>query len=121
MNEKKRQDDSKRKRRNSIIIRLSDEELAELNEAIDKSGLTRTDFFMKVLHGANVVVIPDLQNVFVELKKQGINLNQALRFTYQTGYTSELEHAIKKCNAVMDIANDLLIETENKSKKGGRK
>lgn len=121
MNEKKRQDDSKRKRRNSIIIRLSDEELAELNKATEKSGLTRTDFFMKVLHGANIVVIPDLQNVFVELKKQGVNLNQALRFTYQTGYQSEFESAIRKCNATYGLAKELLIATENKSKKGGKK
>ncbi|MDD4422743.1 MAG: hypothetical protein PHD46_06880 [Eubacteriales bacterium] len=121
MNEKKRQDDSKRKRRNSIIIRLSDEELVELNEAIEKSGLTRADFIMKVLHGSNITVIPDLQNVYVELKRQGINLNQALRFTYQTGFTYELENVIKRCNAVIDIAKDLLIATENKAKKGGKK
>jgi len=38
-----------RQRANQIVIRFSDEELAELNQAIAESGLSKTDFFLQLL------------------------------------------------------------------------
>ena len=57
MSEKNKQDDSKRKRKNQIIFRCSDEELELLNEVTQKSGLSRTDFFLSVLKNGSVIII----------------------------------------------------------------
>ena len=115
MDEKKRQDNSKRKRHNQISLRFSDEELEQLDGAIEKSGLTRTEFFMKLLQNSSIVIIPDLQEICIELKKQGVNLNQALRFAYQYGDNTELMKAVQDCDNLYDIAKDLCLATESKA------
>jgi len=121
INEKKLQDDNKRKRQHQIVIRFSDEELAELNTATEKSGLSRTDFFLSVMSGGSVVIITDLQDICIELKKQGVNLNQALRFAYQYGDNVELMKVVGNCNDLYDQTKDLCLATESKSSKARKK
>ena len=120
MVEKYKQDDTKRKRKNQIVIRCSDEELAELNKATEESGLSRTDFFLSVLHNSSDVIIEDLQDICIELKKQGINLNQALRFAYQYGDNSDLMKAVQNCNDLYEKTKNLVIETDSKARKKRR-
>ena len=117
MSKKYKQNNSKRKRRNQIIIRCSDEELEEINRVTKESGLTRTDFILSIIRNGNIVVIKDLQNICIELKRQGINLNQALRFAYQYRDNNELRKAIKNCNDLYEQTKDLYIETESKARK----
>ena len=117
ISEKKRQDDNKRKRQHQIIIRFSDEELAGLNEVTEQSGMSRTEFFLKLMQNSNIVIISDLQAICIELKKQGVNLNQALRFAYQIGDTEELKQTIKKCNDLYEQTKKLCLATESKTSK----
>lgn len=102
-----------RKRNNQIVIRFSDEELIELNEKISQSKLNKTDFFLQVLRRGNVIVYSELQDICAELKKQGINLNQALRHYHETGFDEELKTAIQNCNDVYEEFKNLFIETDS--------
>lgn len=117
MAEKYKQDNNKRKRRNQIIIRCSDDELEELNSATKESGLSRTDFFLSILRNGNIVIIKDLHDICTELKRQGINLNQALRFAYQYKDNNELLETVKNCNNLYEQTKNLCLVTENKTRK----
>lgn len=117
MAEKYKQDNNKRKRRNQIIIRCSDDELEELNRATKESGLSRTDFFLSILRNGNIVIIKDLHDICTELKRQGINLNQALRFAYQYKDNNELLETVKNCNNLYEQTKNLCLVTENKTRK----
>jgi len=106
-----------RQRNNQIIIRFSDEELAELNEAISKSELSKTDFFLQLLRKSNIIILSDLKEICIELKRQGINLNQALRHYHETGFTEEIKSAIENCNDFYERAKNIFLKTENKMQK----
>lgn len=106
-----------RTRNNQIIVRLDDKELADLNEKIKKSGLTKTDFFIKASSNQNIIIVEDLKEICIELKKQGINLNQALKHYHEIGASRELEESIKNCNYLYEKLTELYISTENKISK----
>ncbi|MCL2773668.1 MAG: hypothetical protein FWD71_09990 [Oscillospiraceae bacterium] len=117
MSEQPAKKEYKRQRDNQIIIRFSDEELAELDEAIAESGLSKTDFFLQLLRKKNIVIVNDLKDICIELKRQGINLNQALRYYHESGYTEEIKAAIFNCNELYETAKNLFLSTENRIQK----
>ena len=110
-----------RQRDNQIIIRFSDEELAELNEAISKSKLSKTDFFLQLLRKSNIIILSDLKEICIELKKQGINLNQALRHYHETQFTEEIKTAIHNCNDFYEIAKNIFLTVDNKIQKSRKR
>jgi hypothetical protein len=110
-----------RQRNNQIIIRFSDEELAELNEAVTKSKLNKTDFFLQILRKSNIIILDDLKDICIELKRQGINLNQALRHYHESGISEELKTAIQNCNDLYENSKNLFLTVDNKIQKTKRK
>lgn len=66
------------KRNNSIIFRLSQKELEELNIKVAKSGLSRESFIRQVLAGATLSERPskDLLQVIKQLQYISNNMNQ---------------------------------------------
>jgi len=121
MQEQPQKKEYNRQRANQIIIRFSDEELAELNEAIEQSGLSKTDFFLQVLRKKNIIIVSDLKEICVELKRQGINLNQALRHYHESGFVEKIKEAIYNCNELYEKAKNIFLESENKIQKSKRK
>lgn len=121
MNEQAEKKRYNRKRDNQIIIRFSDEELAELNEAIEKSGLSKTDYFLQLLRNSNVIIMTDLKEICVELKRQGINLNQTLRHQHENEFTEKIKNAIQSCNELYEKAKNIFIAADNKIQKVRRK
>ena len=69
-----------RKRANRIWCRLNDEELAELNEKISKSKLTREEFIRRTLAEKKVVEMPpvDYRRLVFEMRRAGQNLHRLL-------------------------------------------
>ena len=110
-----------RQRANQIIIRFSDEELTELNQAIAESKLSKTNFFLQLLRKKNIIIVSDLKEICVELKRQGINLNQALRHYHKTGFTEEIKTAIYNCNELYEKGKNIFLESENKIQKAQKK
>jgi len=110
-----------RQRANQIVIRFSDEELAELNQAIAESGLSKTDFFLQLLRKKNIIIVSDLKEICVELKRQGINLNQALRYYHESGVTEKIKTAIYNCNELYEKAKNIFLESETKIQKAQKK
>jgi len=121
MEKKQTKKEYNRQRGKQIIIRFSEEELTEINQAIKESGLSKADFFLQVLRKKNIIIVSDLKEICFELKKQGINLNQALRHYHETKFTEEIEKAIRKCNDLYESAKNIFLESENRIQKVRRK
>ena len=69
-----------RKRNNQFAIRLSDSELALWNSKQSASGLSKTEFFLKMLKSTRIKVYSfneSLKLLYNELRHIGGNLNQA--------------------------------------------
>ena len=76
-----------RNRTNSIIIRLSDEELADLNEKVSRVGGSRERFIRQCISGVAIKERPpvDVPKLIQEVRRVGINLNQILRIANASG------------------------------------
>ena len=81
----------KRTRSHQVSFRLSDKEYALLQRKLAASGLSLTEFFIETISKGKVIVINDFIPLLLELKRQGVNLNQLTRRINQFSPTSERE------------------------------
>lgn len=72
----------KRNRPITYSFRVSEQERRIIDEKVKTSGLSRTDFLIRALTDKPVVVFERSGEVLQELKRQGNNLNQAVRNCY---------------------------------------
>lgn len=88
-----------RKRSELLSLRLTPEELAFLNEKAQAAEMSRTDFILAACRGDMIVVVDGAQELYQELRKQGVNLNQAVRWAKSWKSTNllELVDAQRKC------------------------
>lgn len=87
---------SNRNRSNQLAVRLSDSELALFNKKQTASGLSKTDFFVKLLKGSKVTAYhftDDVKCLCNELRKIGVNLNQ-IAYLVNIGRHTEAEGEI---------------------------
>lgn len=79
--------DDLRSRENSFLIRLTDEELNELENKVFKSGLTRERFIRKALSDCRVYEAPpvDFYTLIREINRVGSNIEQILRLANTKG------------------------------------
>ena len=75
-------------------FRASEQEKNLIDSAIAKSGLTITDFVIRSITDKPITVIENSGEILAELKRQGNNLNQVVRNSYN-GLATEEE--IKTC------------------------
>ena len=72
----------KRNRPITYSFRVSERERRIIDEKVKTSGLSRTDFLIRALTDKPVTVIANGGEILQELKRQGNNLNQAVRNCY---------------------------------------
>ena len=77
-------------------FRASEQEKNLIDSAIAKSGLTITDFVIRSITDKPITVIENGNDILTELKRQGNNLNQAVRNGY---YGIDTEREMKSCIA----------------------
>ena len=61
--------------------------------------MTKTDYIMAAAEGSPVIVIDEVPQLLVELRRQGVNLNQAVRLANETHSADlpELKAAVQRC------------------------
>ena len=72
----------KRNRPITYSFRVSERERRIIDEKVKISGLSRTDFLIRALSNKPIVIFPNGGEILQELKRQGNNLNQAVRNCY---------------------------------------
>ena len=85
---------AKRTRPFAYTFRVSEQEKNLIDEKIAKSGLTMREFILRSITNKPVIVIERGGEILAELKRQGNNLNQAVRNNY---YGMDMEREIKNC------------------------
>ena len=93
----------KRTRPNQLKFFVSDSELEKINKKINKSKMNKSDYLRTVALGKEIVVIEDFKEFFIEIKKQGTNINQIARIlnsggTVELGKLEEFTLEYKKLN-----------------------
>ena len=86
-----------RRRYRIINFRCTDAEYEFINEKIEQSKRTKTDFLIDTLLEKEIVVHNGLTGVLSELKKQGVNLNQALKLAHSGIEKENVQIAVKEC------------------------
>ena len=85
-----------RTRQFAYNFRASEQEKNLIDKAIEKSGLTMTAFLIRAITEKPITVIENGTEILAELKRQGNNLNQAVRGVYNGLATKE---EIQSCTA----------------------
>ena len=89
-----------RNRTNQIIIRLSDEELADLNEKTGRAGGSRERFIRACISGAVIREAPpvDVPRLIQEVRRVGASLNRILIIANARGLLEvpELRRALER-------------------------
>ena len=65
-----------RTRPKQIVIRLSEEELAQIKEKVEQSGKSQQQYIIEALTQSNIVITDGIKELIPELKRVGNNLNQ---------------------------------------------
>lgn len=80
---------------------MTDSEKELVDSKVKASGLSKTDFLIKTLSDKPIVCIDNGAEILNELKRQGNNLNQAVKSNYLGNTTeSELLSAVEECKWV---------------------
>ena len=79
-------------------FRVSADEKRLLDEKVTASGLNRTDYLIRVMSDKPIVSIESGNEILAELKRQGNNLNQAVKNNYFGDVTErELLSVVDDC------------------------
>lgn len=82
-------------------FRVSAEEKQLIDSKVKASGLNRTDYLIRALSNKPVVSIESGNEILAELKRQGNNLNQAVKNNYFGDITeSELLSVVDECKSL---------------------
>ena len=101
---------AKRKRNQTIFIRLTAEEKEEIINKAKQAQMTLTDYLITCSRNTNITVT-DLSEVLVELKRIGNNINQiarkinSKRFFFGK-FDSVVEGQRKIYNAILSLTGD---------------
>lgn len=65
-----------KRRPNKITFRLSDSELQDLRARVEKSGFNEQQFLIRAVFSKKLIEKDTLHQLLVELRREGVNLNQ---------------------------------------------
>lgn len=85
----------------TVNFRVSEAEKKLIDDKVKASGLNRTDYLIRVLSDKPIVSIESGNELLAELKRQGNNLNQAVKNNYFGDITEqELLSVVDDCKSV---------------------
>lgn len=95
-----------RKREKQIKFFVTDEESEKIERKIEKSKLSKSDYLRKCSLEKEIIIIDDLKELYIEIKKQGNNLNQLAKAVNEKrveniGNINETIEEYKKLNNIL--------------------
>lgn len=87
---------------------VSEKDYNDINKKIEKSKLSKQDYLTKCALDKQIIVIEDLQKVFVELKRQGTNLNQIARSINSGELYPMSEKSLKELEETWQLLRQLI-------------
>lgn len=86
-------------------FRVSEEEKMKIDKKIKKSKLKKSDYLRASALEKEIIIIEDFREFFIELKKQGTNINQIAKALNQGNMSKinfiQMEEEYKKLNELI--------------------
>lgn len=77
-----------RTRPKQIVIRVSEEELAQIKEKVEQSGKSQQQYIIEALTQSKIVNLDGIKELYPEIKRIGNNLNQIAKALNGSAYYS---------------------------------
>ena len=72
-----------------MIVRMTDREFSQFEEKRKKAKIgSRADFIMALVRDKPIMILDDLKDILVELKREGNNFNQGLKLMKKVNSSS---------------------------------
>lgn len=98
-----------------LICRVSEKEYEKFEKLVEKSKLTKSEFMRKSILKKKIIVIEDIKDLTIELKRIGNNLNQLTR-AVNAGEVKEIRE-LKEIKENLNITFDEVIKALEKVNK----
>jgi uncharacterized membrane-anchored protein len=96
-----------RERDKQLNIRLNEEEVKVMLKNIKKSKLSQSEYIRKSILQKNIIVIDEIKELMVELKRVGNNLNQITRMM-NSGEIKDSKEIVEVKNNLENIWNKVI-------------
>lgn len=86
----------------------TEKEFNLIKKKVKESKLKQNDFLLKCALEKKIIIIEDLQEIFIELKRQGVNLNQLARAVNQGELNLNTEKLEKELEETWRLLRQLI-------------
>lgn len=99
-----------RKRPKQIVIRLSEDEFIRVKNQVEKSELRQNEYLIRAILNKKITVVEGFEELKIELKRIGNNLNQLTRMAHEgrVNCADELSQINKELEEVWQLLKSLI-------------
>ena len=104
-----------RKRNKSIPIRVTEDELKQINKKAAKARLSRTDYLINCALGKEITLIEDIKPLLTEMRSIGNNLNQQTKLANMGKINAvNLEETLAALDRMYQVIHTLLAKNRGR-------
>ncbi|EPY2275049.1 MobC family plasmid mobilization relaxosome protein [Clostridium sporogenes] len=102
-----------RSRPKQIVIRVSEDELKKIKNKVSKSKLTQNEYLIRAALDKKILVVDELKDLNIELKRIGNNLNQLTKSVHEgkANCSKELLEINEEMKEVWQLLRQLTLKT----------
>ena len=105
--------EKKQNKNRHFNFRVNEKEYNKIKSKIEKSELNTSEYLLKTAMDKDIIVIDGLEEIIMQLRKIGNNINQLTKLCNQGRLTNiDLEDVKKEMNSIWQLLN-LLIQNQN--------
>ncbi len=105
--------EKKQNKNRHFNFRVNEKEYNKIKSKIEKSKSNTTEYLLKIAMHKDIIVIDGLEEIIMQLRKIGNNLNQLTKLCNQGRLTNiNLENVKKEMKSIWQLLN-LLIQKQN--------
>ena len=104
-----------RKRNKSIPIRVTEDELKQIDKKAAKARLSRTDYLINCALGKEITLIEDIKPLLTEMRRIGNNLNQQTKLANMGKINAvNLEETLAALDRMYQVIHTLLAKSRGR-------
>ena len=104
-----------RKRNKSIPIRVTEDELKQIDKKAAKVRLSRTDYLINCALGKEITLIEDIKPLLTEMRRIGNNLNQQTKLANMGKINAvNLEDTLAALDRMYQVIHTLLAKSRGR-------
>lgn len=105
--------EKKQNKNKHFNFRVNEKEYNKIKSKIEKSELNTSEYLLKTAMNKEIIVIDGLEEIIIQLRKIGNNINQLTKLCNQGRLTNiNLEDVKKEMNSIWQLLN-LLIQKQS--------